>query len=104
MRSLLTSSGISNPSISNALVELLGKPIGESTALFIPTAIYPCPGGPGMAWRAISGKSPDPLAGLDWKSLGLLELTALPSIDEAAWVPTVREADALLVWGGDPLF
>jgi len=104
MRSLLTSSGISNPSISNALVELLGKPIAESNALFIPTAIYPFPGGPGMAWRAISGKAPSPLAGLGWRSLGLLELTALPSIDEAAWVPTVRDADALLVWGGDPLF
>jgi len=104
MRALLTSSGISNPSISKALVELLGKPIAESNALFIPTAIYPFPGGPGMAWRAISGKSPAPLAGLGWKSLGLLELTALPSIDEAAWVPTVREADALLVWGGDPSF
>ena len=36
--------------------------------------------------------------------MGVLELTALPSIDEAAWVPAVRDADALLVWGGDPLF
>ena len=36
--------------------------------------------------------------------MGVLELTALPSIEEAAWVPTVRDADALLVWGGDPLF
>jgi dipeptidase E len=36
--------------------------------------------------------------------LGVLELTALPSIDEAAWVPAVRDADALLVGGGDPLF
>jgi dipeptidase E len=36
--------------------------------------------------------------------LGILELTALPSIDEDVWVPTVRDADALLVWGGDPLF
>jgi dipeptidase E len=39
-----------------------------------------------------------------WKSLGVLELTALPSIERAAWVPTVRDADALLVWGGNPLF
>ncbi len=30
--------------------------------------------------------------------------TALPSIDEAHWVPIVREADALLVWGGDVLY
>lgn len=100
MRALLTSNGITNSSIHDALVDLLGKPIAESTALFIPTAIYPFPGGPFMAWRAISS----PLCTLGWKSLGILELTALPSIAEAAWVPTVRDADALLVWGGDPLF
>jgi dipeptidase E len=104
MRALLTSAGIKNRSIHDALVELLGKPIAESNALVIPTAIYPFPGGPGMAWRAISGKASSPLGELGWKSLGILELTALPSIDEAAWVPTVRDADALLVWGGDPLF
>jgi len=104
MRALLTSAGIKNRSIHDALVDLLGKPIAESNALFIPTAIYPFPGGPGMAWRAISGKAASPLAELGWKSMGLLELTALASIDEAAWVPTVRDADVLLVWGGDPLF
>src|SRR4051794_4139392 len=104
MRALLTSSGISNGSIRDALVDLLGKPIAEANALFIPTAVYPFPGGPGMAWRAISGKGPAPLAELGGKSLGVLELTALPSIEETAWVPTVRDADALLVWGGDPLF
>jgi dipeptidase E len=104
MRLLLTSAGIRNASIHDALVDLLGKPIAESNALVIPTAIYPFPGGPGMAWRAISGKAPSPMGGLGWKSLGILELSVLPSIDKAAWVPTVRDADALLVWGGDPLF
>jgi len=104
MRALLTSSGIKNRSIHDALVDLLGKPIAESNALFIPTAIYPFPGGPTMAWQAICGKASSTLAGLGWKSLGILELTALPSIEEAAWAPAVRDADALLVWGGDPLF
>jgi dipeptidase E len=104
MRALLTSAGIKNRSIRDALVDLLGKPITESHALFIPTAIYPFPGGPGMAWRAIRGMAASPLCDLGWKSLGILELTALPNIEEAAWVPTVRDADALLVWGGDPLF
>ena len=104
MKLLLTSSGIKNATIHDALVGLLGKPIAESTALFVPTALYPFPGGPEMAWRAITGSSPSPLCGLGWKSLGVLELTALPSIDQAAWVPAVREADAILVGGGDPLF
>jgi dipeptidase E len=52
----------------------------------------------------MSGPTSSPLCDLGWKSLGILELTALPSIEEDAWVPTVRDADALLVWGGDPLF
>lgn len=104
MRALLTSNAITNDSIQNALVELLGKPIAECDALFIPTAIYPFPGGAGGAARALRGESPAPLCGLGWKSVGLLELTALPHIAESAWVPAVRDADALLFWGGDPLF
>jgi dipeptidase E len=104
MRILLTSAGIKNASISDALVDLLGKPIAESSALIIPTAIYPFPGGAGMAWRAICGLASSPLCGLGWKSLGVLELTALPSIDDEAWIPTVQETDALLVYGGDPLY
>jgi dipeptidase E len=104
MKLLLTSSGISNTSIHNALEELLGKPITESSALAIPTAIYPFPGGAAGAYRFISGAASSPMCGLGWKSLGVLELTALPSIDDEAWVPTVQETDALLVWGGDPLY
>ncbi len=104
MRFLLTSAGIANTSIHDTLVDLLGKPIAESSALFIPTAIYPFPGGSGMAWEAICGKAPSRLCELGWKSLGVLELTALPSIQQESWVPTLRETDALLVWGGDVLY
>ena len=86
MRLLLTSAGINNTSIHNALVDLLGKPIAESNALCIPTAIYPLPGGPSMAYRFISGSASSPMCGLGWKSLGVLELTALPSIEEEHWV------------------
>jgi dipeptidase E len=104
MKLLLTSSGIRNKSIERALVGLLGKPIAESSALVIPTALYPFPGGPGMAWRAICGNTSNPLTDLGWKSLGVLELSVLPSIDKETWVPTVRATDALLFCGGDPLF
>jgi dipeptidase E len=102
---LLTSSGISNPSIHEALVELLGKPIAESSALCIPTAAYGTgSGGASMAYQFISGSAFSPMCGLGWKSLGVLELTALPSIKEEYWVSIVQEADALLVWGGDVLY
>lgn len=104
MRLLLTSNGISNPSIRQALVDLLGKPIAESRALVVATGIYPFPGGANYAYQMLHGQIGGPLAALGWASLGVLELTALPSISRAAWVPTVEEADALLVWGGDPLY
>jgi dipeptidase E len=104
MKLLLTSSGISNPSIYDALVGMLGKPIAESSALFVPTAIYPFPDGAGKAFEAISGTAKSPLSDLGWKSVGVLELTALPSIDREVWVATVQESDALLVWGGDPVY
>jgi dipeptidase E len=104
LKLLLTSSGISNPSIHDALVGLLGKPIAESSALIVPTAMYPFPDGAAGAWRAVSGQTASPLCNLGWKSIGILELTALPSIQEESWVPMVRETDALLVWGGDVLY
>ena len=103
MRLLLTSSGISNPSIHDALVGLLGKPIAESSALIIPTAVYAM-SGPGAAWRLITGQASTPLAEVGWKSMGVLELTALPSLDQEHWLPAVQEADALLVCGGDALY
>jgi dipeptidase E len=105
VRFLLTSAGIKNTSIENALVDLLGKPIAESSALCIPTAMHAMPGGAGHAWRFISGREArTPMCELGWKSLGVLELTALPSIDREQWVPMVQATDALLVNGGDPLY
>ena len=106
MRFLLTSAGIKNTSIHDALVDLLGKPIAESSALCIPTAMYGHPMvGPGAgAWRFIAGRSAEPMCELGWKSLGVLELTALPSIAEERWIPLVRETDVLLVAGGDAVY
>jgi dipeptidase E len=106
LKLLLTSAGIKNASIRNALVELLGKPIEESDALCITTASYGHPwAGPRKAWNFVAGAEPEcPMIELGWKSMGLLELTALPSIDDELWVPLVREVDVLLVNGGDSLY
>jgi dipeptidase E len=101
---LLTSTGIANATIETALVELLGKPIAESSALCIPTGIQPFPGGREHVYRFINGSGPGRMCALGWKSLGVLELTALPSIRAENWIPEVQEADALLVWGGSPLY
>ena len=106
MKLLLTSAGIKNTSIRDVLVDLLGKPIADANALCIPTAGYGHPmGSPAGAWRFVSGREPRcPMTELGWKSVGVLELTALPSIDKERWVPWVRETDVLLVNGGDALY
>jgi dipeptidase E len=103
---LLTSAGIKNPSIHAALVDLLGKPISESNALCIPTAGYGHPRvTPDRAWKFISGNEPlCPMTELGWQSIGVLELTALPSIPKERWVLWVEQADVLLVNGGDALY
>ncbi len=106
MKLLLASAGITNASIRAALLEMLGKPIADSTALCIPTASYGMGRrGPDAAWRFIAGQEPQcPMTELGWKSVGVLELTALPSLDRDQWEPGVREADVMLVNGGDPMF
>lgn len=104
MKYLLTSAGIKNASIETALVELLGKPISECTALCIPTAIYAFPGGAAGSWRMINGVGRTPLVEAGWKSVGVLELTVLPTIDRDVWLPALEDADALLVFGGDSLY
>jgi len=106
MKLLLTSAGVKNGSIHNALLGLLGKPIADCHALCIPTASYGHPHvSPVGARRFIAGQEPrTPMCELGWKSVGVLELTALPSIDKQRWQSWVREADVLLVNGGDALY
>jgi dipeptidase E len=50
----------------------------------------------GPEWRHLSG--------LGWASLGVLELTALPTIGAQRWAPWIREADVLLADGGDATY
>lgn len=105
MKLLLTSAGIKNPRIHAALLQLLGKPIAECDALLIPTSGYGHPhSNPRNAWSFVAGQSPCPMSELGWKSLGLLELTALPSLGPERWLPWVEAADVLLVNGGDALY
>jgi len=106
MKLLLTSAGIRNASLHAALLDLLGKPIADCHALCIPTAGYGHPMvTPVGAWKFIAGQEPrTPMCELGWKSVGVLELTALPSIGRARWEPWVRQADVLLVNGGDALY
>jgi dipeptidase E len=108
LKLLLTSGGVTNPSIHSALVELLGKPIAECHAVCIPTAQWGHPMCGPTSVRDFVAAEPKPdrqyLSGLGWASLGVLELTALPTIGAERWVAWVREADVLLVDGGDATY
>ena len=106
MRLLLTSGGITNQSIKDALVGLLGKPLTDANALCIPTAQWGHPAcGPVSVRGFVCGTPPwGGMTALPWKSLGVLELTALPTIGAERWLPWVREADVLLVDGGDATY
>jgi dipeptidase E len=98
MRLLLTCAGINNPTIQDALADLLGKPIAQSNPLCIPTAGNESSHTPAGPWHFI--REIDPGA----KCVGVLELTALPSIDQERGLPWVQEADVLLVKGGNALY
>lgn len=106
MKLLLTSGGVTNPSIHAALERLLGKPVAESHALVVPTAQWGHPMCGPASVRELVAAAPgfEQLSGLPWASLGVLELTALPSVGAERWVPWVRAADVLLVDGGDATF
>lgn len=104
MKLLLTSAGVKNPAIHNALLDLLGKPIAECTALAISTSSYALRKGPVLAYQYFTGQATTPMCELGWKSVGVLELSALPSLGEEFWLPWVQETDVLLVNGGDPMF
>ncbi|MFX0069447.1 MAG: Type 1 glutamine amidotransferase-like domain-containing protein [Promethearchaeota archaeon] len=99
MKLLLTSAGITNEHIRKALVDLLAKPINQSTALIVPTAIYAYPNASNYAWRSLQS-----LGNLGWKEFGVLELTALPSLKKEVWLPEVEEADAIIVGGGNVFY
>ena len=103
---LLTSAGVNNPTIRDALVGLLGKPIAEADALCIPTGAYGSTydNRPQGAWKFITGTTNQPMVELGWKSMGVLELTALPTVGRDRWEGWVRDADVLLVNGGDALY
>src|SRR5690348_17012263 len=89
VRLLLTSGGVTNPSIRSALVQLLGKPIAECHALCVPTAQWGHPMCGPASVRGLVAAEPvwQQSSGLGWASLGVLELTALTTIGVDRWVP-----------------
>ena len=103
---LLTSGGMTNDSIRDTLVGMLGKPIAESKALFIPTAQWGhpiCTPVVGMGSIGGAGRSP----GLSAWAGSRSECSNSPrcrASNDDRWVPWVRDADVLLVDGGEAIY
>ena len=106
MKLLLTSAGIKNASIHDALVDLLGKPIAESNALCIPTAIVRAPHGRSRQGMAVHQRTRAPLphvrAGVEVRGRAGAHRAAQHR--RGTLGPLVRETDVLLVNGGDALY
>lgn len=57
------------------------------------------------AWRFAAGHEwRCPMVDLGWKSVGLLEMAALPTLPRDRWVTAVEQTDVLLANGGDSLY
>ena len=93
MRLLLTSSGLTNSSIANALFELTGKKPEETTVVFIPTASNVETGD--KDWLISD------LINLKKQNFKSLEITDISAVDEKIWKPSLERADVLFFEGGN---
>lgn len=87
MRLLLTSSGITNTSIANALFELTGKKPEETTVVFIPTASNVEPGN--KDWFITD------LINLKKQNFKSIEITDISAVEEKIWKESLERADVL---------
>jgi dipeptidase E len=92
-RLLLTSSGITNPTLRAALVELLGKPVAEARVVYVLTASVADPGDSGWLLENMTRAH-----GLGWREFDVLELNGLP---REAVVERLRAADVVYAEGGN---
>ncbi|MBI4087097.1 Type 1 glutamine amidotransferase-like domain-containing protein [Candidatus Kaiserbacteria bacterium] len=93
MKLLLTSSGFTNTSITNALRELLGKDFKDTNLVFIPTAANVETGG--KEWLIddfIACKK------LGFKEIDIVDIAAVP---QEVWEPRLKNADIIMVGGGN---
>jgi dipeptidase E len=93
MKLLLTSAGITNQSIANAFLELVGKPANEIKVAFIPTAMNVEKGNKEWFINDLID-----LKNLNLKSIDIVDISALP---KAIWLERIKDMDVLLFSGGN---
>lgn len=93
MKFLLTSGGITNKSIEKAMIELVGKPIAETSILFVPTAANTIPGD--KSWLI---KNIQQLQNKGYKFVDVLDIAG---ISQNIWQPRFEAVDLIYFGGGD---
>ena len=93
MKFLLTSGGIQNKSLEQALLDLTERPFSELNIAVIPTAINPSAGNKDWYIQDLV-KCQE----LGFKQVDVVDISALP---KTKWLPRLEEADVFYVEGGD---
>lgn len=96
MKLLLTSSGLANDSLKDALRGMLNKPTGECKFLFIPTSYSGASGD--MSWLVNDIYEAHRMG---WKEFRLLDIAVKAEWDKKLWWPVIEEADVIMVGGGN---
>lgn len=96
MKFLLTSSGLTNQDIAKALSTLVGKPISETSLLFIPTAANKIMEDKGWLIENLSE-----IKDQGFKALGIVDIAV---VDRDVWYPQMEEADVICFGGGNELY
>jgi len=93
MKLLLTSGGITNKSIANALFELIGKKPEETSLVFIPTASNVEMGD--KEWFI------NDLINLKKQNFKSIDIADISAVEERIWKPKLEQADVLFFEGGN---
>lgn len=93
MELLLTSAGLRNETLRQALRDLLGKPFASANIVYVPTAATAEPGDHGWVVAGLNR-----LHGLGWREFGILELNGLP---RQMVLDRLQRADVIYAEGGN---
>ncbi len=93
MKLLLTSGGLKNKTISDALLELVGKPASETSIVFIPTAANVEEGDKGWLINDLQNLNKQ-----GYKSVDIVDISA---VEQNIWESRLQAADVLFFGGGN---
>ncbi len=92
MKLLLTSGGLTNQSITDALIDLVGKKAEDTSVAVIPTASNVEIGDKG--WLI------DDLVNLQKQNFKSIDIVDISALDRSIWEPRLESADVLFFGGG----